>query len=85
MDDRDDSRAVTHLVTRLDPLYGERAEGGRESSIASPSRSARTAAPSDERILDDLLDDHYLVEQPGHGAWRYDVLRKIWVHRRRLG
>jgi hypothetical protein len=26
IDDRDESRAVTHLVTRLDPLYGEQAD-----------------------------------------------------------
>ena len=35
-------------------------------------------------MLDDLVDDHYLIERKGAMSWRYDVLRRIWVHRRRL-
>jgi hypothetical protein len=39
---------------------------------------------ADAAVLDDLIDDHYLVEKSGAVTWRYDVLRTIWMHRRRL-
>lgn len=85
MDDRDDSRAVTHLVTRLDPMYGERVKEAESLldrlAVDGPVASAELR---DERTLDDLVDDHYLAEHRGVVGWRYDVLRKIWVHRRRL-
>lgn len=87
MDDRDDSRAVTHLVTRLDPHYGDRARAAEalldQIAIDGPINSADLQADAD--LLDDLIDDHYLVEQNRVVRWRYDVLKKIWIHRRRLG
>lgn len=86
MDDRDESRTVTHLLTRLDLFYGDRTataktildEVAKRSSIPTPELS------EDNDLLDDLVDDHYLVERKGAMSWRYDVLRRIWVHRRRL-
>ena len=32
-----------------------------------------------------LVDDHYLNDGPAGYTWRYDVLRSIWAHRRKLG
>ena len=87
MDDRDDSRAVTHLVTRLRPFYGTRA-GAAEKILdrVAVAISLDTATlQAGGEILNDLIDDHYLVVREGTVAWRYDVLRQIWVHRRRLG
>jgi hypothetical protein len=86
VDDRDDSRAVTHLVTRLDSLYGERARAAEAllDRVAAESAIDETDAGLDGGILDDLCDDHYLVKQGGAVGWRYDVLRRIWVRRRGL-
>jgi hypothetical protein len=86
MDDRDDSRAVTHLVTRLDPLYGDRAPAAEQLldrvAIANTIDISDVAAP--DALVDDLIDDHYLIERDGAIRWRHDVLRRIWIHRRRL-
>lgn len=88
MDDRDDSRAATHLVTRLDPLYGDDiGEAERLLSQVAVAEGAVDVAglQVDQSILDRLIDDHYLVQEGGRVRWRYDVLRRIWAHRRRLG
>jgi hypothetical protein len=85
MDDRDDSRAVTHLVTRLDPLYGERARAAEHLLDRVAVEIAIQGTDADcEGVLDDLCDDHYLSIRAGIVRWRYDVLRRIWAHRRRL-
>lgn len=87
MDDRDDSRAVTHLVTRLDPLYGDRAPTAESLldrvAIANTINISDAAVP--DALVDDLIDDHYLIERDRAIRWRHDVLRRIWMHRRRLG
>lgn len=87
MDDRDESRAVTHLLTRLDPFYGERADAAKHvldrAAIDGPLDIVDLEADGD--ILDALIDDHYLIGHERTVQWRYDVLRRIWVHRRRLG
>lgn len=96
--DRDESRAVTHLVTRLDTFY----EGADlDSAHAILDVLARAPRPhprldliarlphpdgdaAGHRVIDALCDDHYL-EATGAGlGWRYDVLRRIWVARRGL-
>lgn len=88
MDDRDESRAVTHLVTRLDPLYGGRHEAAEalldRIAMEQPVATSDLKGDVDPTVLDDLIDDHYLTEAGGVVAWRYDVLRRIWMHRRRL-
>lgn len=86
MDDRDESRAVTHLLTRLAPLYGDRANVA-EDLLDQVARAdsldlGEVHIPAD--ILDDLIDDHYLIESQGTIRWRHEVLKRIWVHRRRL-
>ncbi len=92
VDDRDDSKAVTHLVTRLDPLYGDNTRAAEaildrvaiEGSVPIDAlRAEHPVAPLNE-VLDDLLDDHYLSERHKTMTWRYDVLRRIWARRRRL-
>jgi hypothetical protein len=89
MDDRDESRAVTHLLTRLDPLYGDRVAAAKEllDHVARTGRVPTLSLQSDtdSTLLDDLIDDHYLIEKDGVVTWRYPVLQRIWVHRRRLG
>jgi hypothetical protein len=88
LDDRDESKALTHLVTRLEPFYGNRASAAEtlldrvalEHSVATTDLKP----DADAALIDDLIDDHYLVEHRGVVTWRYEVLRRIWVHRRRL-
>lgn len=86
MDDRDDSRAITHLVTRLDPHYGDRAGAAEKilDRVAVEVSLDIAGLRVDGSIVDDLLDDHYLIEPDRTVRWRYDVLRRIWIHRRRL-
>ena len=86
LDDRDESRAVTHLLTRLDPLYGE--DTRRAKHILDTTAREREVDSSvfvDARsILVNLIDDHYLTERDSRLSWRYEVLRRIWAHRRGL-
>ena len=94
MDDRDDSRAATHLVTRLQPYYGNDAalaeavlDRTATQGPMSPAELHATVASADaalDVVLNHLLDDHYLLHRGGQLSWRYDVLRRIWVHRRQL-
>ena len=87
MDDRDDSRAVTHLLTRLDPLYGGRARAAEKilDRVARDVSLDTAELQAEGELLDALIDDHYLIERARTVSWRYDVLRQIWAHRRRLG
>jgi hypothetical protein len=86
VDDRDGSRAVTHLLTRLDPSYGDqvRAAVAILDRVAVDVSTSTKLLDVDGRLLDCLIDDHYLVEHEQILCWRYDVLRRIWVRRRRL-
>lgn len=92
IDDRDQSRAVTHLLSRLEPLYLERAGQAYDVldhvAITAPATLAETLALVDgcdpRKLLDDLIDDHYLTRRRGVLAWRYPILRRIWIHRRGL-
>lgn len=93
VEDRDESRAVTHLLTRLEPLYGARAPSAHAVLDAIAVDGPMTASDLDavarprtdiREILDDLIDDHYLLTSAGSLRWRYDVLRRIWVHRKGL-
>ena len=91
VEDRDESRAVTHLLTRLEPLYREHTPLAHAilDAVAVKHRTEVTDLEPNDRVLrsklvDDLVDDHYLIEHAGVVSWRYDVLRRIWVHRRRL-
>lgn len=86
MDDRDESRAVTHLVTRLSPFYGDRVNAAEKvlDRVAIDVSVDRADLRADGDVLDDLIDDHYLVEHGRAVCWRHDVLRAIWVRRRRL-
>lgn len=85
-DDRDESRAATHLVTRIDLYYGGDAAAAKaildDVAIARMVEAERVGAEA--KLLDLLIDDHYLAEQRGALSWRYDVLRRIWMRRRRL-
>lgn len=98
LDDRDDSRAVTHFLTRLDDNYSPHTTLARKTlDLLASDRAA--LSPKDLRIhpelagldltefdivLDLLTDDHYLVKTRGKLSWKYDVLRRIWAHRRDL-
>lgn len=96
--DRDLSRAVTHLLTRLEPNFGTQAADARRildaTAVGGPLGEADLAAAvtgeaSGDRdrlleLLEDLCDDHYLLRRVDAWSWRYDVLREIWCRRRHL-
>ncbi len=96
MHDRDASRAVTHLVTRLDLFYeGVELAAARQvlntlalasAPVPAPELASTLALDPDltRRVLDALADDHYLVDTESGLRWRYDVLRRVWVVRMRL-
>jgi hypothetical protein len=84
LDERDESKAVTHLLTRLKPHYQERTKAAEELLDRVAKDGSIGASGHDPALLDDLIDDHYLTEKRGSISWRYDVLREIWFHRRRL-
>lgn len=86
MDDRDDSRAVTHLLARVDLLYAHTATLAEAilDRVAMEVATSTVDLAADNRVLDALIDDHYLLEHDRIVSWRYDVLRRIWIHRRRL-
>lgn len=92
VNDRDQSKAATHLLTRIGPYYGARAPlAEKVLDIAAESREPISAVAIKDQVggdlqqlLDDLVDDHYLSDTPTGLIWRYPVLRQIWITRRRL-
>jgi hypothetical protein len=91
--DRDESRSVTHFLTRLDNNYGADAilagqildKAARASTPLQIADLAATFVGQPmQRILDYLIDDHYLVRDGRTIDWRYDVLRTVWIQRRYL-
>ncbi len=91
--DRDASRAMTHLLSRLDgkdlhrllDLFAMHGELGL-SDVTKLFTIAGQAVERDPllEMLDLLCDDHYLRRLERGFAWKYDVLRRIWVIRREL-
>ena len=96
--DRDRSKAMTHLVTRLDEYPDNLRKPARAlldhtatatdpisyEEIRAVAASANLDADDILMMVDYLVDDHYLAEHDARFAWRYDVLRRIWIHRRKL-
>jgi hypothetical protein len=95
--DRSQSHPLTHLLTRLDRYYGNHAAlarrvlttlatAGEPLSFVELTRRLRPKASEEQDALDvvDMLDDdHYVQTAAGGIAWRYDVLRRIWLIRTR--
>jgi hypothetical protein len=93
--DRGRSAELTHLLQRLD-TYMSKDEAAAAEKILDACAIDGThafdvlqrAADVDREhaltILNWLVDDHYLVETGAGFTWRFDVLRKVWVARRRL-
>jgi len=87
--DRDESRAITHLVTRLE-IYGDLAASAEQVldhvATQAPVLEAALAelVPTGSTIIDDLVDDHYLRRLDEGLVWRYEVLRVVWVARQGL-
>jgi hypothetical protein len=96
IENRDLSKAMTHLLTRMKEypadlrnaahaVLDQVATGPDQVQVDNLPESAELEPGQANVLLDLLVDDHYLVERDGAFAWRYDVLRRIWVTRRRLG
>jgi hypothetical protein len=98
IEDRDMSRSMTHLLTRINDEYPpdlvnaahdvlDMVAAEQPAGVSTEELRPRTELGSEDHtvLLDLLVDDHYLVERDRLFTWRYDVLRRIWVIRRRLG
>lgn len=92
--DRQRSQAMTHLESRIDDYPADLQAAAKfllDAAALSEgetphSRLSPPGCSADERgrVLNLLVDDHYLVEASGGVSWRYDVFRRIWIARRRL-
>ena len=94
--ERSRSAELTHLLQRLDIYMGE-ADAALAERILDQTSDAGSHSfdsfldsvgdgdrESLLKVLNWLVDDHYLVESSTGFVWRYDVLRKVWAARRRL-
>lgn len=93
LDDRDESGAVSHFIERFDVNYGDEQNEAMVmlDGIALSGESSTAALlgdddsrPSRLRLMQLLIDDHYLVERRSLLTWRYPVLQRVWIHRRKL-
>lgn len=97
--DRQRSAELTHLLQRLDQYMDRADARIAESCLDACATAGTSGdglaiedfadlAPSADgdqlrRILHWLEDDHYLISTTSGYRWRYDVLRRVWVTRRR--
>lgn len=92
IDDPDDFRSFSHLLTRLEPNYGNDAGLARTILDLAAARTDSwvnvTQIESDlgspepfDAVLDSLVSDHYLVRRGLRIKWRYPVLQYIWARR----
>ncbi|MFF3027377.1 hypothetical protein [Microbacterium sp. NPDC057944] len=93
LDDRDESGAVTHFVERFDVNYGDDRDEAMgildqvamdESVTVAQILDHESGRDTRTRLIDLLVDDHYLMESKGVLTWRYLVLKHIWLQRRKL-
>ena len=93
--DQDRSNDLTHLLQRLDTYMTTQQAKVAERMLDACATdgtcdfdhlAARGGTERDQAldIVNWLVLDHYLIEEPAGFRWRYDVLRKVWVARRRL-
>jgi hypothetical protein len=83
LDDRDGSRAVHHMVSRIDTLYGDRKADAKDLlDLVAREQELPLADLVDSTVIDDLADDHYLLVADRTVSWRYPVYRRMWLHRR---
>ena len=96
--DRDASSSLTHLVTRLQPHYGDDEDLATRAldalALASQPldlealyrgmRLPRKDLSSLRVVIDMLEHDHYLRTTARGIEWRYNVIQTIWTIRRRL-
>ena len=82
------SQNLTHLLTRLDDYYGNRTD--EASELLDAASDGVTAGPTGRdgqtrKLVDLLVDDHYLVREPGGKLrWKYPSLARLWRIRRGL-
>jgi hypothetical protein len=92
VDDRDASKPFTHLLSRVETFYGD------HSLVVNKMLDQLAVGPMDfesvvgahpsmdreelRRLIDLLIDDHYLVAEGSTYSWRYPILERIWMRRR---
>ena len=90
IDDRDESKDVTHFLTRIEDYYGgDSALAHRilrtvlaAGSIARDELPAKVGASDHlDQVVEDLISDHYLIKKGTDLTWRYPVIRHIYARR----
>jgi len=90
IDDRDESRDVTHFLTRVEDYYGEDSPLAHHilRAVLHAGTMQRAELPGSVRasehldqIIEDLIADHYLVAHGPDLTWRYPVIRHIYARR----
>ena len=95
IDDPDEFRAFSHILTRLEPTYGMNAVLARRildeavradnSLVVVDTICSTLGAPeSFDAVVENLISDHYLSRHGSSVRWRYPVLQYIWARRRNL-
>lgn len=91
--DPDESRAMTHMLTRLgnDRVLKRVLDYLATNGPCSLVEITDHVESNDQLDRDDCLeimgllrDDHYVSHTAGKWGWKYDVLRRIWMIRRDL-
>ena len=90
IDDRDESKDVTHFLTRVEDYYGTDAPLAHTvlttvllaGTIQRTDLFARVGAPDRaQQVVEDLISDHYLLAVGPNLTWRYPVIRYIYARR----
>jgi len=90
IDDRDESKDVTHFLTRIEDYYGTDSPLAHEilrtvltaGSIPRDELVGKVSASDHvDQVIEDLIADHYLIEKDAALTWRYPVIRHIYARR----
>jgi hypothetical protein len=99
VEDRDQSKAVTHFVTRIETYYGENSKLAHQLLKWSASQPAIwrpvfeipdsiKAQDAFSEVFNHLVDDHYLITRRANGhrefMWRYPVILQIYRARKNI-
>ena len=95
IDDPDEFRAFAHLLTRLEPNYGDEAQLAKQIlnhtlsetndwHELSEVRAALGPSPRLAGTVENLVSDHYLIQRGQRIRWRYPTLQYIWARRQAI-
>ncbi|MFT4164678.1 MAG: hypothetical protein QM650_05505 [Microlunatus sp.] len=95
IDDPDEFQAFSHVLARLEPNYGDDAVLAKQildHTLSATNdwhgldevRDALGASPRFAGTVEDLVSDHYLIQDGQRIRWRYPVLQYTWARRQAI-